>query len=95
MDAARNLLECRLVQLRRTDMPDIASVLGEEIVRLSRKESRSQGEPTGKATIRHRREIAELTRQWTQLHRQVALLQRRSLRAPATVSADATTRPRS
>ena len=48
-------------------MPNIGSVLKEEIIRLSRKESRSQIEPTKKAAIRQRREVAELKRQVAQL----------------------------
>ena len=74
-------------------MPNIGSVLKEEIVRLSRKESRSQIDPTKKATIRHRREIAELKRQVAQLERQVALLSRKTLGAPAVVPADTTGKP--
>ena len=67
-------------------MPNIGSVLKEEIVRLSRKESRNQVDPTKKATIRHRHEIAELKRQVAQLARRVALLSRTTLGAPAVVS---------
>jgi DNA-binding XRE family transcriptional regulator len=74
-------------------MSNIAAALKEEIVRLSRKESRSQVDPTKKATIRHRREIAELRRQVAQLERQVASLSRKTLGAPATVPADATGKP--
>jgi DNA-binding XRE family transcriptional regulator len=69
-------------------MPNIGSVLKEEIIRLSRKESRSQIDPTKKATIRQRREVAGLRRQVAQLARQVALLSRKTLGAPAVVSAD-------
>lgn len=93
MDGARILLQCSPVQLLRTDMPNIGSVLKEEIIRLSRKETRSQGEPTRKATIRHRSEIAELKRQVAQLQRQVALLSRKTLGAPATLPADTTGKP--
>ena len=74
-------------------MANIAAALKEEITRLSRKESRSQVDPTKKATIRHRSEIAELKRQVAQLQRQVALLSRKTLGAPATVPADATGKP--
>ena len=65
-------------------MPNIGSVLKEEIVRLSRRESRSQFDPTRKATIRHRREIAALKRGIVQLERQVALLSRKVLAAAVT-----------
>ena len=70
------------------DMPNIGSVLKEEIIRLSRKESRSQIDPTKKAAIRQRREVAELRRQVAQLTRQVGLLSRKTLGAPAVVPAD-------
>jgi DNA-binding XRE family transcriptional regulator len=69
-------------------MPNIGSVLKEEIVRLSRRESRSQVDSTRKATMRHRREIAALKRDVVQLERQVALLSRKVLAAPAVVAAD-------
>jgi DNA-binding XRE family transcriptional regulator len=74
-------------------MPNIASALKEEIVRLSRKESRSQVDPTKKAAIRHRRDIAELKRQVGKLERQVALLSRKTLGAPAAVSVDGKGKP--
>ena len=74
-------------------MPNIGSVLKEEIVRLSRKEARSQIDPSKKAAIRHRREIAELKRQVAQLERQVALLLRKTLGASAGVPAATTGRP--
>ena len=69
-------------------MPNIGSVLKEEIVRLSRRESRSQVDSTRKATMRHRREIAALKRDVVQLERQVALLSRKVLAASAVVTAD-------
>ncbi|MCC7326827.1 MAG: helix-turn-helix transcriptional regulator [Burkholderiales bacterium] len=64
-------------------MPNIGSVLRDEILRLSRKETRSQVDPTRKVTARQRRDIAELKRQVEQLQRQVALLLRKTLAAPA------------
>ena len=69
-------------------MPNIGSMLKEEIIRLSRKESRSQIEPTKKAAIRQRREVAELRRQVAQLARQVGLLSRKTLGAPTVGPAD-------
>jgi len=69
-------------------MPNIGSVLKEEIIRLSRKESRSQIDPTKKAAIRQRREVAELKRQVAQLARQVGLLSRKTLGAPTVGPAD-------
>jgi DNA-binding XRE family transcriptional regulator len=63
-------------------MPNIGTVLREEITRLSRKESRSQVDATRKATTQHRKDIAALKRQVAQLERQVKLLARRSLASP-------------
>jgi DNA-binding XRE family transcriptional regulator len=74
-------------------MPNIGSVLKEEIIRLSRKESRIQIDPTKKATIRQRREVAELKRQVAQLTRQVVLLSRKTLGAPAVGPADQKGKP--
>jgi len=74
-------------------MPNIGSVLKEEIIRLSRKESRIQIDPTKKATIRQRREVAELKRQVAQLTRQVVLLSRKTFGAPAVGPADQKGKP--
>ncbi len=72
-------------------MPNIGTVLREEITRLSRKESRSQNDPTKKASAQHRRDIAGLKRQVAQLERQVSLLVRKVLgTAPAVSSASST-----
>ena len=73
-------------------MPNIGSILREEIVRLSRKESRRQVDPARKASTQYRRDIAELKRQVAQLERQVALLARNVLAAPPAASADAATK---
>ena len=62
-------------------MPNIGSMLREEITRLSRKESRAQVEPTRKASAQCRRDVAELKRQVAQLERQVALLARKAAAA--------------
>ena len=64
-------------------MPNIATALRDEIKRLSRQQSRSQVDPTRKATAIHRRDIAQLKRQVVQLERQVTLLMRH---APSTSS---------
>ena len=61
-------------------MPNIGTVLREEITRLSRKESRGQIDQTKKATAQHRRDIALLKRQVAQLERQVAMLSPQSSR---------------
>jgi len=63
-------------------MPNLASVLKDEISRLARKEVRSQTEKMKKASSLHRRDIAAMKRQITQLERQVALLGGKVLGAP-------------
>jgi DNA-binding transcriptional regulator YiaG len=68
-------------------MPNIGTVLREEISRLSRREIRSQVDATKKATTQHRRQIAALKRQVAQLERQVTLLARKFLDMPQAVSA--------
>src|SRR5690348_6701495 len=60
-------------------MSNIGTVLREEISRLSRRESRSQIDPTRKTTAQHRRQIAKLKRQVAQLERRVGLLSRKVL----------------
>jgi ribosome-binding protein aMBF1 (putative translation factor) len=67
-------------------MPNIGTVLKDEIIRLSRRASHSQINPTKKATAQHRRDIALLKRQVTQLERQVTLLTRKVLGTPPAVS---------
>lgn len=62
----------------RIQMPNIATALRDEIKRLSRQQSRTQVEPTKKATATHRRDIALLKRQVVQLERQVKSLLRRA-----------------
>ena len=74
-------------------MPNIGTVLKDEITRLSRKEVRSQTEPTKKFTIQHRRDIAGLKRQVTQLERQVGLLARKVLGTPPAVSSGSPAKP--
>ena len=63
-------------------MPNFGAVIREEITRLSRRESRSQVDPTKKATIQHRHDIATLKRQVAQLERQMALVSRKVLATP-------------
>jgi len=55
-------------------MPNIASVLRDEITRLARKELRSHTEGLKKASAQHRRDIAALKRQVVKLERQVSRL---------------------
>jgi len=73
-------------------MSNIGTVLREEISRLSRKEIRSQVDPTKKSTAKHGRDIAALKRQMTQLIRQVTLLSRKVLSAHRDASPDSTAR---
>jgi len=70
-------------------MPNIASVLRDEILRLARKENRNQNAATKKAAAQHRRDIAALKRQVALLQRSVSQLQRRSSRGEASVAAAA------
>jgi cell division protein FtsB len=70
-------------------MPNIGTLLKEEIVRLSRKETRSQVDPARKAGVQQRKEIAGLKRQVAQLERQVSLLARKVLGAAAVAKPDA------
>ena len=65
-------------------MPNIATALRDEIRRLSRQESRTQVEPTKKATAVHRRDIALLKRQVVLLERQVKSMMGR-LSTPSSV----------
>ncbi len=58
-------------------MPNVQSVLRQEIQRLARREIRSELEATKKAVAQHRREIAELKRRNTALERTVSYLQSR------------------
>ena len=65
-------------------MPNIATALRDEIKRLSRQQSRTEMNPTKKATAVNRRDIAFLKRQVVLLERQVKALMRRT---PSTSSA--------
>ena len=68
-------------------MPNIGTLLREEITRLSRKEARSQVDPAKKASAQQRKDIAALKRQVAAIERQVALLARKALvAAPASKS---------
>src|SRR5947207_421932 len=68
-------------------MPNIGTLLKQEIVRLARKESRAEGQATKKASAQYRRHIAALRRQVATLERQVALLRRSALDRPPTATA--------
>ncbi len=58
-------------------MPNLQSVLRQEIRRLARSEVRSELDATKRAVAQHRREIAELKRRNTALERTVSYLQSR------------------
>jgi len=73
-------------------MPNIGTVLRAEISRLSRRENRSQGEATRKATAQHRRDIATLKRQVAQLQRQVTQLSRKVLDTASAEASEPTTK---
>lgn len=72
-------------------MPNIGSMLKQEIARLSRRELRGEMQATKKASTQYRHHIAALRRQLGALERQVATLQRRvgsGHRAEATASSE-------
>ncbi len=58
-------------------MPNLQSVLSQEIKRLARREVRSELAATKRTVAQHRREIAELKRRNTALERTVSYLQSR------------------
>jgi DNA-binding transcriptional regulator YiaG len=72
-------------------MPNIGTVLNEEIIRLSRKECRQQIEPIKKSTTQMRHEVVTLKRQVAQLERQVTMLARKVI-GTAAAKADASTK---
>ena len=64
-------------------MPNIASVMREEITRLSRRASRKDLDAMKKASAQHRKHIAALKREMAQLARQFSVLSRKVPAAPA------------
>ena len=73
-------------------MPNIGTLLKQEIARLARKETRGQVDPARKAITQHRRDIAALKRQVADLERQLKLVARRA--APPVASAAAAGSPK-
>ncbi len=63
-------------------MPNIASVLKEEIARLARKEVRGETDGLKKHTAQFRTELAAIKRRLADLERQVARMQKRGTKAP-------------
>ena len=76
-------------------MPNIASVLKEEIVRLARKELRTETEGLKKAAAQYRSDIAGLKRRVTSLEKQLARAEKHSAKRETSTPEDlATTRTR-
>jgi DNA-binding transcriptional regulator YiaG len=63
-------------------MPNIASVLKEEICRLAKKEVKAQVGKTQKASAQYRRDIANLKRQLGQQEREIKLLKKQQGQTP-------------
>lgn len=74
-------------------MANIASMLKQEIARLSRKQVRSEIGSMRKASAQYRRDIAALKRQSAELMRKVALLSGRVLKAPRAAAAESAVKP--
>jgi DNA-binding transcriptional regulator YiaG len=72
-------------------MPNLTSILNDQIRRLARKEIRAQTKATKRQTAQYRRDIAALKRQVASLHKTVAFLEsqekRRVTRHPAASAA--------
>jgi DNA-binding transcriptional regulator YiaG len=63
---------------RRTNMPNIASMLKDEIIRLARKEMRKELEGMRKASAQYRSDIAALKRRVADLEKQVSRAAKKS-----------------
>jgi DNA-binding transcriptional regulator YiaG len=62
-------------------MPNFATVLKEEILRLARKEARNQTDALRKASAQYRRDIAEMKRRMSQLQRKIIPLEKQGRKA--------------
>jgi DNA-binding XRE family transcriptional regulator len=69
-------------------MPNIATVLKEEILRLARKETRKQTSVLRKASAQYRKDIAEMKRRVADLQRKVAPLEKQVLRSAPSQAAE-------
>jgi DNA-binding transcriptional regulator YiaG len=69
-------------------MPNIATVLKEEILRLSHKEIRRQTSILKKMSAQYRKDIAEMKRRITELQRKVAPLQKQVLKSASPQAAE-------
>jgi DNA-binding transcriptional regulator YiaG len=72
-------------------MPNIASVLKEEILRLARKEARGETNALKRASAQYRRDIAALKRQVAELQRNVAPLEKQAIRNAPSEAAEVDT----
>lgn len=72
-------------------MANIAGVLRQEILRLARKEIRSQTDVLKRASAKYRKDIAELKRRVSDLHRRLAPLEKQVLRSAPAQTLDAET----
>ena len=88
-------------------MPNITTLLNDEIRRLARKEIKSQAEPGDKAAGRHKKELAELKKRVNELEKRIHFLTRhdkkqstkpakpaKAVRAKPTTGADGEALPR-
>lgn len=64
-------------------MPNVASVLKDEVVRLCRKELKKEASPIRKITAAHRRDLTEIKRQLTAAHKRIQALERTAAKAPS------------
>ncbi len=71
-------------------MPNIATVLKGEIVRLARKEARKQTQTLKKTSAQYRKDIAEMKRRLADLRRMVGPLQKQVLKGLSTEAAEPT-----
>jgi DNA-binding XRE family transcriptional regulator len=69
-------------------MPNIATILKEEILRLARKEDRSEANALKKASAQYRRDIAELKRRLVDLQRKIAPLEKQAIGNPPSEAAE-------
>jgi DNA-binding transcriptional regulator YiaG len=69
-------------------MPNIATVLKEEILRLARKETRKQTNVLRKASAQYRKDIARMKRQVSDLQRKILLLEKQAIKNAPTQAAD-------
>jgi DNA-binding transcriptional regulator YiaG len=70
----------RFANAKENRMPNIASVLKEEISRLARKEIREHTTTLKKTSARYRKDIAQMKRQVADLQRKIAILEQQALK---------------